>query len=147
MNLRPATLEHLGLVSALRQYIKGFNAKYEPVTKFEVIGLDDHTRLPLALETNVYRIVQEALTNIVRHAQSTNVDIVLKRSDNQIRLIIEDNGVGFNAKTITKNGRLGLLGMHERAEMLGGTLSVESTIGVGTTILVEIPYDDSSADC
>ncbi|MCB0210867.1 MAG: GAF domain-containing protein [Anaerolineae bacterium] len=143
MNLRPATLEHLGLISALRQYIKGFNAKYEPVTKFEVIGLDDHNRLPLALETNVYRIVQEALTNIIRHAQSTNVDIVLKHSDKQIRLIVEDNGVGFNAKTISKTGRLGLLGMRERAEMLGGTLSVESTIGVGTTILVEVPYDDS----
>lgn len=146
MNLRPATLEHLGLVPALRQYIKSFDAKYKPVAKFEVIGLEDNQRLPLAAETNIYRIVQEALTNIVRHAEATHVDIVLKRSDDQLQIIVEDNGVGFNAEAIMKIGRLGILGMRERVEILSGNLSVESTIGVGTTIFAEIPYANSHPD-
>lgn len=146
MNLRPATLEHLGLVAALRQHIKSFNATYRPKAKLEVIGIDDLSRLPLALETNVYRIIQEALTNIVRHSEATHVDIVLKQDENQISIIVEDNGVGFNAGAIMKTGRLGILGMRERAEMLAGNLSVESTIGVGTTIFVEIPYDHSDSD-
>ncbi|MCB9077537.1 MAG: GAF domain-containing protein [Anaerolineaceae bacterium] len=145
MNLRPAMLEHLGLVAALRQHIKSFNAIYRPTAKLEVIGLDDHSRLPLAIETNIYRIVQEALTNIVRHSEATYVDIVLKQDENHISIIVEDNGVGFNAGAIMKMGRLGILGMRERAEMLAGNLSVESTIGVGTTIFVEIPYDHSDS--
>lgn len=145
MNLRPATLEHLGMVAALRQHIKSFNATYRPKAKLEVIGIDDHCRLPLAVETNVYRIIQEALTNIVRHSEATYVDIVLKQDENQISIIVEDNGVGFNAGAIMKTGRLGILGMRERAEMLAGNLSVESTIGVGTTIFVEIPHDHSDS--
>jgi PAS domain S-box-containing protein len=145
MDLRPASLDHLGLTVALRQYIKAFSRQYDLKTQFEVVGLDDK-RLPSAVETNLYRIVQEALTNVVRHAQATRVDVLLERRGNQIVTIIEDDGIGFDAEAAEQSGRLGLLGMRERAEMLEGTLAVESTKGATTTIYVEVPYDHSNPD-
>ena len=144
INLRPASLDHLGLKAALRQYIEMFGRQHKLKTQFELVGLDDK-RLPPAVETNIYRIVQEALTNVVRHAKATQVDVLLERRDDQMVTIIEDNGVGFDPEA-AGTGRLGLLGMRERAEMMGGSLVVESTLGSNTTIYVEVPYDDSNSD-
>jgi signal transduction histidine kinase len=141
INLRPAMLDHLGLVAALRQHIEDFSSEYGYASQFEVIGFDDK-RLPPAVETTIYRIVQEALTNVIRHAQATRVDVVLKRkrSDNRRMItIIEDNGIGFDPEAVNQNKHLGLLGMRERAEMLGGSLTIESTVKMGTTIFVEVP--------
>jgi PAS domain S-box-containing protein len=145
INLRPASLDHLGLVAALRQYTKSFSQQHDLTMQFEIVGLDEK-RLPLAVETNLYRIVQEALTNIVRHAQATQVAVLLERRGDQLITIIEDNGAGFDFQAAGQNGRLGLLGMRERAEMLGGTLVVESTPGTGTTIYVEVPYVHTHSD-
>jgi PAS domain S-box-containing protein len=146
MDLRPATLDHLGLTAALRQYIEIFSRQHNIKTQFEIVGLDDAAaRLPPAFETNLYRIVQEALTNVVRHAKATRVDVLLERRDNQMITIIEDNGVGFDSEA-AGSGRLGLLGMRERAEMMGGSLVIESTLGANTTIYVEVPYDDTNID-
>jgi len=142
INLRPASLDHLGLKAALRQYIEMFGRQHKLKTQFELVGLDDK-RLPPAVETNIYRIVQEALTNVVRHAKATQVDVLLERRGDQMVTIIEDNGVGFEPEA-AGTGRLGLLGMRERAEMMGGSLVVESTLGSNTTIYVEVPYDDSN---
>jgi PAS domain S-box-containing protein len=139
MDLRPASLDHLGLVAALRQYIEAFDRQHHLTVEFEAVGLDDQ-RLSPAVETNLYRIVQEALTNVIRHAQATHVGVLLKRRRDQIVTIVEDNGVGFEPKEVVQSARLGLLGMRERAEMLGGTLTVESAAGTGTTIFVEAPY-------
>jgi len=144
INLRPASLDHLGLKAALRQYIETFGRQHDLKTQFEVVGLDDK-RLPPAGETNLYRIVQEALTNVVRHAEATRVDVLLERRGEQMVTIIEDNGVGFEPEA-AGSGRLGLLGMRERAEMMGGSLVVESTLGSNTTIYVEVPYDNSNSD-
>ncbi|MBN1991385.1 MAG: GAF domain-containing protein [Anaerolineae bacterium] len=146
INLRPASLDHLGLVAALRQYIKNFDQQHDNLTvQFEMIGLGDG-RLPPAVETNLYRIVQEALTNVVRHAQATRIAVLLERRGDQMLTIVEDNGVGFDPQAAEQNSRLGLLGMRERAEMLGGTLVIESTIGTGTTIYVEVPYVHTHSD-
>jgi PAS domain S-box-containing protein len=145
MDLRPASLDHLGLMVALRQYTKSFSRQNDLKMQFEVVGLDDQ-RLPPTVETNIYRIVQEALTNVVRHAQATRVDVLLEKRGSQIVTIIEDNGVGFDAEAAEQSGRLGLLGMRERAEMMDGTLVVESTAGSSTTIYVEVPYDHSNLD-
>ena len=139
MDLRPASLDHLGLVAALRQHIENFSQQHDLVTQFEAAGLDDE-RLPPPVETNLYRIVQEALTNIARHAQATHADVLLERRNGQVITIVEDNGVGFEVDKVPQSNRLGLLGIRERAEMLGGTLVVESTPGTGTTIFVEVPY-------
>ncbi len=145
INLRPASLDHLGLVAALRQYIEAFGRQTGLTTQFEVFGLSDQ-RFPPAVETNLYRVVQEALTNVVRHAQATHVDVLLERRGDQVVAIIEDNGVGFDPETIGHTGRLGLLGIRERAEMLQGNLMIESAVGSGTTIYVEVPYANSNPD-
>jgi len=144
MDLRPASLDHLGLTAALRQYIETFSNQNGLKMQFEVVGLDDQPRLPPAVETNVYRIVQEALTNVVRHAKATRIDVLLERRGDQMVAIVEDDGVGFDAEAARRGGRLGLLGMRERAEMLGGTLAVESAVGSNTTIYVEVPYVHSN---
>jgi signal transduction histidine kinase len=139
-------LDHLGLVAALRQYIETFCHQHNMIVQFEAVRLDD-TRMPIEVETALYRIVQEALTNVARHAQATQADVILERRGDRLILIIEDNGVGFDPDVAVPGDRLGMVGMKERAEMLGGDLEVESEIGKGTTILVEVPYAHSHPDC
>jgi signal transduction histidine kinase len=113
------------------------------IAQFKAVGLLGK-RLPPATETALYRIVQEALTNAARHAHATRVDVLLERRGDQIVIVVEDNGVGFEADLarLAQSGHLGLVGMQERAEMLGGSLVIESTAGAGTTIVVEVPYAD-----
>jgi signal transduction histidine kinase len=139
MNLRPATLDHLGLVPALEQYVETFNQQYNIKTQFEAVGLGKKRLLP-EVETALYRIVQESLTNVVRHAQATQADVLVERRNDQVITIIEDNGTGFDPETAMQASRLGLLGMRERAEMLNGKLVIESAPSSGTTVLVEVPY-------
>jgi signal transduction histidine kinase len=95
------------------------------------------------VETILYRIVQEALTNIVRHAGASRVDIVLQTRHDKVIVMIEDNGVGFIPAQTRESEHIGLLGMRERAESVGGSLTVESRPGRGTTIVAEVPYDHS----
>ena len=102
--------------------------------------------MPATVETALYRVVQEALTNVARHAQATRVDVVLERRGDQVIVLIEDDGVGFDARAAIQSGRLGLVGIRERVGMLGGTLAIESTVGAGTTVLVEVPYGHSHSD-
>jgi signal transduction histidine kinase len=92
------------------------------------------------METALYRIVQESLTNVARHAQATRVDVLVARRDDQVVTIVEDNGSGFDSESAMQTSRMGLLGMRERAEMLNGRLVIESVPGSGTTVLVEVPY-------
>jgi signal transduction histidine kinase len=94
-------------------------------------------RLPSDVETALYRIVQEALTNIVKHAHASVVSIVLARSGRAITAVIEDNGSGF--KPSAGGDGLGLLGMGERLALLGGKLKIESSPGAGATIVAEVP--------
>jgi signal transduction histidine kinase len=138
-DLRPASLDHLGLVPALRQYAEAISDRHNLVVQFEAIGFE--YRLPSDIEIALYRIIQEALTNVVRHAQATRVDVLLEQRRDKLIAFVEDNGIGFDFSA-AQNGRLGLFGMRERTEMLGGTLLVESTAGVGTTLRVEVPYVD-----
>ena len=96
-------------------------------------------RLPAQIETTVYRVVQEALTNVVRHAQARRAGVILERRHDTVVAIIEDDGIGFDPEEAARRNRLGVLGMRERAEMTGGTLTVESAPASGTTIFLEIP--------
>lgn len=139
MDLRPASLDHLGLVAALDQFIEAFNDQYNLMVQFETVGLNEQ-RLSATMEINLYRIVQEALTNIGRHAKATRADVLIKRRGERIIVVIEDDGLGFDPKVVNRKSRLGLLGMRERAEMLGGSLTVESRLNAGTTVYVEVPY-------
>ncbi len=84
------------------------------------------------------------MTNVIRHAQATHVDVLLERRDGHLVLVVEDDGVGFDPARACQGAQLGLYGMHERAEALGGRLSVESRAGNGTTIQVEMTYADTN---
>jgi signal transduction histidine kinase len=139
VNLRPASLDHLGLVTALQQYVADFSRQYNIHVEIETTGMQDR-RLKNEIETALFRIVQESLTNVVMHAQATHVDILISRHNNHLVTIIEDDGVGFTPSSPTGE-HLGLFGMRERVEMLGGQFTIESEPGKGTTVRVEVPDD------
>jgi signal transduction histidine kinase len=139
MHLRPATLDHLGLVPALQQYIDDLNERGGLAVQFETLGVE--MRLESEIETVVYRIVQEALTNVIKHAQATQVGVLIERRGECLVAIVEDDGVGFDASRPLREGHLGLFGIRERLDMFGGTLHLESAPGMGTTLFAEVPYD------
>jgi signal transduction histidine kinase len=144
-DLRPASLDHLGLVAALRQYTETFSRQHHLAVQFETVGFEARRLSPMA-EIALYRIVQEALTNVARHAQATRVDVLLECHGDRLIALVEDNGLGFDPQTAMQRGRLGLPGMRERAEMLGGSLEVESSPEGGTTLFVEVPHVHSHPD-
>ncbi|MBI5298506.1 MAG: HAMP domain-containing protein [Chloroflexi bacterium] len=139
MRLRPRVLDDLGLAAALERLAAEWQARHKiPVDV--AIQLDE--RLPGDVETAVYRITQEALTNIARHAQARSASVLVERRDNTVRTIIEDDGSGFSMTEKRGERHLGLLGMRERAELLNGSLTIESTPGRGTSIFIEIPLPE-----
>ncbi|MEA2174017.1 MAG: two-component system, chemotaxis family, CheB/CheR fusion protein [Blastocatellia bacterium] len=137
--LRPVSLDDIGLKDTLAEYVRSWAAHYELPADFHSTGLDQQ-RLSPDIETNLYRIAQEALNNIYKHARATRVDVILECRDHLAVLIIEDDGVGFDpeAKTNLNHG-IGLVGMRERAALVGGTLEIESTPGEGTTLFARTP--------
>ncbi|HVV11887.1 protein kinase domain-containing protein [Amycolatopsis sp.] len=136
-DLRPTVLDDLGLVAALRRLVTLAMEGSTVVPRLEVVELDG-TRLPSDVETTAYRIVQEGLTNVARHSQASECSVVVAREGDVLRVVIEDDGVGFETGGTTATG-LGLRGMTERAELLGGVLRVTSAPGEGTTIVFEVP--------
>jgi signal transduction histidine kinase len=102
----------------------------------------DDIRLPIDLETALFRIVQESLTNVVLHSQATRVDVLLSLHNHHMVTIVEDNGIGFLEGSSSLEDHLGLFGMRERIEMLGGTFMIESSPGKGTTVKAEVPAID-----
>jgi signal transduction histidine kinase len=143
LQLRPSVLDDLGLLAALRDLHKEFMDRFRLPVDFQVLGLDGR-RLPARIETALYRIVQEALTNVARHAQARGVSVLLECRRSAVKLIVEDDGVGFDAMAEQHAGsrdRLGLYGMRERASLVGGQLVIESSPGLGTAVYVEIPLD------
>ncbi len=141
VNLRPASLDHLGLVITLQQFVAEFSRQYSIQVEFEAIGLHNK-RLHTAVETTLFRVVQESLTNVVLHAQATRVDVLLSMQNHRVVAVVEDNGVGFIPKSYGMENHLGLFGMRERVEMLGGKFAIESSPGKGTTVRVEVPCND-----
>lgn len=144
-DLRPASLDHLGLEAALRQYSRSAASKFGLAVHFKARGFTSE-RLPPAVETALYRVVQEAMTNVVRHARATRVDVLAERRGDRVMVMVEDDGVGFEPDRVQHGEHLGLLGSKERAEALGGTLTVESAPGAGTTVVVEVPSADPHPD-
>ena len=149
LHLRPAVLDDLGLLAALRHYLKGYQNRFRLLVDFHVLGLDGK-RLPPEVETALFRIAQEALTNVARHAQAHSVTVLLEDRGASAMLIVEDDGRGFDVARVMDSrpheGNLGLYGMRERASLLGGTLTVESTPGRGTTVFVRIPLEGREGD-
>jgi signal transduction histidine kinase len=141
----PASLDHLGLTAALDQYCQTLAEQHAIQVAFEAVGIEG--RVAPDVETALYRIVQEALNNVVRHAQATRADVLLKQRGDRIVAIVEDNGQGFDPESATGPKHLGLVGIQERAMALGGSLAIESNPGKGTALFVEIPhaYPDSDS--
>ena len=144
-DLRPASLDHLGLDAALRQYAHLAAAKFGLAVSFKARGFTTE-RLPSVVETALYRVAQEAMTNVARHAQATRVDILLERSADRVRVMVEDDGAGFDPGAVQRGDHFGLLGMRERAEALGGSMNLESALGSGTTVVVEVASADPYSD-
>lgn len=142
LDLRPTALDDLGLEVALANHLEGWSARWRIAADFHSHGLKDR-RLASHIETTIYRIAQEALTNVVRHANANNVSLLLERSEDRIIAIIEDDGCGFDVEAVMKNPlkerQLGLLGMEERVALVGGSLTIESTPHLGTSVYVRIP--------
>ncbi|MCJ7518307.1 MAG: MASE1 domain-containing protein [Anaerolineaceae bacterium] len=137
-NLRPASLDHLGLVKALEQYINDFSKQHSVIIDIEAVGLDQK-RLPTEIETSIFRIVQESLTNVALHAEASHVDVLITYRNQHIVALIEDDGIGFITTSPAIEKQLGLFGMKERVEMLRGSFTLESAPGKGTMIKVEVP--------
>jgi signal transduction histidine kinase len=141
-NLRPFQLDRLGLTKAIEAMIRTTGIASAIRFTSELDNIDDV--FPEDLRINFYRIVQESLGNIMKHAQATEVNVRVKRRVDKVILTIEDNGRGFVAdeqSPLPSRSGFGLTGMGERASLLGGELKVRSTPGKGTTVLFEIPLE------
>jgi len=135
VELRPRALDDFGLVPALERLTSSLAEHTGIAVDFESALGDE--RLPSELETALYRIVQESLTNIVKHARATRVSVLVARREGEVVVVIEDDGAGFDPERPADG--IGLLGMRERAELVEGTLTIESREGGGTTIIAEVP--------
>ncbi len=146
-DLRPLYLEDLGFVPALEMLIKQTTEQHGLAGTFHLSGQREE-RLPAALEISAYRIAQEALRNVVAHAQASRVDLFLTFGPDEVELRIKDDGQGFIAPDhpylLAEQGHYGLLGMHERAQQHGGRLALASAPGKGTTITVTLPIQESA---
>jgi PAS domain S-box-containing protein len=137
--LRPTALDDLGLRAALASYVNDWSKRVRISAELHTSGLLDD-RLASETETALYRIAQEALTNVAKHSNARKVDVILERRADHVLLIVEDDGVGFDFDDAGARGDgFGLLGMQERAALVGANLQIESTPGEGTTILVRMP--------
>jgi signal transduction histidine kinase len=137
--MRPTVLDDLGLQAALSSYSQNWSKHFGVHVQLHASGMDEK-RLTPEIETALYRIAQEALNNIAKHAQASHVAVVLERRADQISLIIEDDGAGFDLQQAfgADDKGVGLIGMRERAVLVGGTIEIESQPEVGTTVVVRI---------
>ena len=141
LDLRPSLLDDLGLLPALRWYVDRYSQRAEVEIEMDIIGLEE--RLHPEIETTLYRVFQEALTNVARHAQASKVRLQIERRPTAVAVYIEDDGRGFDAEvfqiTEAPLRSLGLTGMKERISLLGGRMDIHSKPGEGTRIDIEIP--------
>lgn len=146
LQLRPSVLDDLGLPEALRRHVAECRKRHHLEVDLALQGLDE-ARLPSEIETALYRIVQEALGNIVRHAEATTASIFIERSHEKVLAIIEDDGRGFDETDIDwHDGHLGLYGIRERAELFSGQFTIETEPGQGTSLYVELPLKTVDAN-
>jgi two-component system, NarL family, sensor histidine kinase DegS len=140
-NLRPMALDDLGLVPTLRKFVQDFEEKTRIRAVFETVGKDK--RLPSAMEAAMFRLVQEAYNNALKHAQPTFVMLELTFLEETIQMLITDNGMGFHVDVVQSRAKthshFGLIGMRERVELLQGKMDIESTVGQGTKIRINVP--------
>lgn len=136
--LRPTVVNDLGLVNSLAHYIEDFQKQHHLEVDFVSSGLEEE--LSPELETTIYRVIQEALTNVARYAQASSVSVIINSGEEMLKIIVEDDGVGFDPEYVQKHTRsLGLKGIRERAGLFDGKLTIESSPGQGSSLFIEIP--------
>jgi signal transduction histidine kinase len=142
--LRPATLDHLGLAEAVRWEARTFAARTG--IRCQVRSTRRETRLSAEQQTALFRIVQEALNNVVCHASASSVRIAIVEDDRGVDVHVRDNGRGISADDVAAPGSLGLLGMRERAAAIGGSFKVSGRRGSGTVVSVHVPAGERTAE-
>ena len=138
--LRPPALDDVGLDAALAEFVRQWSATNRVGARMHYAPRHDRSRLPAEIESSLYRIVQEALNNVAKHAEARHVSVIVEHRAEDLKLIVEDDGKGFDPDSpeVRRNG-MGLAGIEERALAVGGALEVESSHGKGTTLFVRIP--------
>lgn len=148
VELRPTLLDDLGLIAALRSYSKDFSQKHDVRVEFIASGFEE--RVPPLVEVAVYRVVQEALTNVAKYAKARTVTLTLNRHETCLHVEVQDDGCGFDPERLLaqklKEHRLGLLGMQERVTLLGGTFSLQASEGQGCRIAFELPLPSAVSE-
>jgi signal transduction histidine kinase len=145
VELRPTVLDDLGLIPALHTFMKDFMTRTG--VRARLTAYTAVNRLPIAMSAVLYRVALEALNNVAIHAQASKVEVEIKKLPNWICLTIKDDGKSFDVKRVLRtkgNGRLGLLGMRERLEMVGGSFEVDSAPGYGTIVTTKIPLSKAA---
>ena len=142
-DLRPSTLDDFGLVVALQQQLDAAAAEAGWQAQYEITGAV--TRLAPAVETTIFRVVQEALSNARKHAQSDRMRVILARQEDTVLVEVSDWGRGFDVERVVahpeRGEHLGLMGMRERVSLLGGTVTINSAPGAGTTVRIMLPVN------
>jgi signal transduction histidine kinase len=147
VEMRPPGLDNLGLARAMESLLLEWSERNGLECDFQAVGIDDE-RYPPEVETTLYRVAQEGLTNVLKHAEASRVSVLLERRDGALSLVIEDDGKGFDTDVMyepQKAQALGLRGMRERVAPLGGRLDVESSPGAGTTLFVRVSHMEAGA--
>jgi len=141
VDLRPQLMDELGLVAALREHLEAQAWRSNLKLNFVADGLPPH--LPAELEIAAFRLVQEAMTNVARHAEASQVTVTLRGDDSRLIIVVRDDGRGFDlaeaARLRRTEAHIGLAGMEERTQALGGEFAIESAPGRGTTVRVALP--------
>lgn len=148
MDLRPTMLDDLGLIPTLRWYIQSFSNRMNVCSRFEAIGFDE--KLPAQIETALYRIIQEALSNVAKHSGADRLEISLEKRNSAIYASIIDNGAGFDLEKVlhpeSPERGFGIIGMQERVSLLGGHINIQSTPGLGTHIHIKVPWPEAGRE-
>ena len=139
-DLRPMALDDLGLVPAMKRYLADYKDKHGVEVHFLFFG--EERRLPLPVEVGLFRLTQEAVSNVRKHAEVNEALVKLEIAPHLVTVVVKDDGQGFSVNAATGKGRYGLLGMRERVELFGGDLKIKSRLGHGTQVIVSIPVGE-----
>ena len=141
-DLRPMALDDLGLFPTLRKFVQEMSKREDLPIELNLRGRE--RRLPSGLEVAIFRLVQEALNNVIKHSKATHVEVFVEYQESFIRVLVKDNGVGFDHLKVEKEkGRFGLMGMKERVQLLEGDMEIESVENLGTSVTVSVPIKES----
>ena len=139
--LRPSILDHFGLIAAIEWQANEFQKRTAIRCKIDINPKDMQFKDPFSIA--IFRIFQETLTNIARHAKASRVDVSFHKKDNKIELKVNDNGIGLSKKQLSNHKSLGLIGIRERAHSMGGNVEFISENGSGTTVVLTVPVQET----